>query len=406
MLDGDWSSDVCSSDLSSPIQHIVENGGFMAGTDRSSVRFRASETFVPASTLKILTAYAAMETLGPEFRFTTSFYFDRQTRSLYIRGGGDPMLVSESVTDIAKIIAELLKKQQVDSVTHLYLDDSAFSVATPPPGSAMSDNPYDTQNSALAVNFNALPIRVNPDGTVVSAEPQTPTLPIIKEIGEQFSPGEYRVNIYAYPQLCAAGDPALRYTAELFAANLLAQGIHIGHWQRKVLPTDVPLLYRYQGAKNLNQILRPCLKYSNNFIANQLFLAVGLNMLGQPVTWTKGQLAMSQFIAKKMPTIKSAIQVVDGAGLSRDNRISPTAMIALLDRFRPYSFLLPEIKNRLIKSGTLKGVYCYAGYFQINGSLVPFALFLNQDKNRRDEVIGRLEGLAKHMLKPRVTTGK
>jgi len=58
----------------------------------------ADEPFVPASVTKIMTAWLALEVLGGDYRFETRFYLDDK-RVLYVRGGGDPFLISEELVD-------------------------------------------------------------------------------------------------------------------------------------------------------------------------------------------------------------------------------------------------------------------------------------------------------------------
>src|SRR4029450_5233117 len=60
----------------------------------------ADKPFVPASVAKIVTAWLAMEVLGADYRFEIRFYLDRN-RVLYIRGGGDPFLISEELAELA-----------------------------------------------------------------------------------------------------------------------------------------------------------------------------------------------------------------------------------------------------------------------------------------------------------------
>ena len=60
----------------------------------------ADEPFVPASVAKIVTAWLAMEVLGGDYRFATRFYLDKK-RVLYVRGGGDPFLISEELATLA-----------------------------------------------------------------------------------------------------------------------------------------------------------------------------------------------------------------------------------------------------------------------------------------------------------------
>src|SRR5215510_6757771 len=60
----------------------------------------AAEPFVPASVAKIVTAWLALEVLGGDYRFQTRFYLDKD-RVLYVRGGGDPFLISEELAMLA-----------------------------------------------------------------------------------------------------------------------------------------------------------------------------------------------------------------------------------------------------------------------------------------------------------------
>ena len=130
--------------------------------------------------------------------------------------------------------------------------------------------------------------------------------------------------------------------------------------------------------------------YSNNFIANQLFLAVGAARYGYPATWDKGRRAMAAYLGEKHGLTAEKIRVVEGAGLSRQNRVSPDAMLVLLNAFKPYAGHLPLENGRLVKSGTLQGVYSYAGYFRENDRLDSFVLLLNQQDNTRDSLLQAL----------------
>jgi D-alanyl-D-alanine carboxypeptidase len=65
----------------------------------------ADEPFVPASVSKIVTAWLALEVLGGDYRFETRFYLDDK-RVLYVRGGGDPFLISEELAPLATLFAQ------------------------------------------------------------------------------------------------------------------------------------------------------------------------------------------------------------------------------------------------------------------------------------------------------------
>ena len=77
----------------------------------------ADQPFVPASVAKIVTAWLAMEVLGPDYRFETRFYLDRD-RVLYIRGGGDPFLISEELAQLASALVAAILEPHANLLRH------------------------------------------------------------------------------------------------------------------------------------------------------------------------------------------------------------------------------------------------------------------------------------------------
>ena len=112
----------------------------------------ADKPFVPASVAKIVTAWLAMEVLGADYRFETRFYLDRG-RVLYIRGGGDPFLISEELAELAPALVAAIGKQPLSGIV---LDASYYPSDIRIPGIEDTDEAYDALNSALAVNFNTI----------------------------------------------------------------------------------------------------------------------------------------------------------------------------------------------------------------------------------------------------------
>nr|MBC8342576.1 hypothetical protein [Bacteroidota bacterium] len=62
-------------------------------------------------------------------------------------------------------------------------------------------------------------------------------------------------------------------------------------------------------------------------------------------------------------------------------------MMAVLEKFKKYQYLLTEKKGVLVKSGTLTGVYNYAGYIKTATGLFPYTILLNQKRNNRDQIL-------------------
>lgn len=367
----------------------LDNGGYALQVSGKIVcSYNLHSRFIPASTIKILTALMALETLGPDFRFSTQFYRDNGA-NLYIKGAGDPLLTSESIADIATRLQKLGIKQ----LKSIVLDDTAFALEGPPPGSTNSTNPYDAGNGALAVNFNSLPFTVTPDNKVVSGEPQTPAIPLMHEIGSRYSKGSYRVNVSSFDARRNHSN-ILRYCGELFISIFQHHGITVENGYRPGgAPPGTKHLFTYTSPTTLRKLVQLCFRYSNNYIANQLYLTCGRRVHGDPATWQKAHTAARRFISGRLGLSPEAIRLVDGSGLAATNAITPAAMLIILERFRPYADLLSQQRGISLKSGTLQGVYSYAGYFGAGTELSPFVLFLNQQRNTRSIILQLLQEL-------------
>jgi serine-type D-Ala-D-Ala carboxypeptidase/endopeptidase (penicillin-binding protein 4) len=165
----------------------------------------AEKPFVPASVAKIVTAWLAMEVLGADYRFNTRFYLDGD-RVLYIRGGGDPFLISEELTQLASPLVAAIGKQPLSGIV---LDASYYPSDIRIPGIEDTDEAYDALNSALAVNFNTI-YAVRKGKTVHSAEEQTPITPLaISQFRARGSQGRSRISLtqgHGGPAVCGRAD--------------------------------------------------------------------------------------------------------------------------------------------------------------------------------------------------------
>ncbi len=368
----------------SELERIIDNGGYMVRGDGAAVSFNEQDLFIPASTLKILTSLVAIENLGQDYRFATQFFIDKK-KNLFIKGYGDPTLTSELVLKIGRTLAGMGVRQ----ATTIYLDAGSFALNGETAAEENSANPYDAPNGALAVNFNALPVLMAGDGSFSSGELQTPLLPLMNEAAKNLTPGMHRININT---LAPKGQlsPALRYTGELFVTLFRQAGIKVNNYNVAGVPAKLQPIYSHYS-EPLVEIIRSCLKNSNNFIANQIFLMCGAKAYGLPATWEKSRRFFARFIEKSLPLYRGKIIVREGSGLSRKNKMSPAALVEILDLFKPFSTLLKCQENILVKSGTMRDIYCYAGYFVQKDRLFPFAVLLNQRKNTRQRVLEILQ---------------
>lgn len=361
----------------------IDHGGYSLSLNGKSIAgHRRDDLFVPASTIKLLTALAVFRHLGEDYRFTTDFLLG-PGRTLHIRGSGDPFLTSEALAEVAM----RLKAKGIDQLGGLVLDDAAFQLEHDlPDGSLNSVNPYDTGNGALAVNFNTIAFRKDPDGTIHPLEPQTPVLPISEEIGAHLGPGDYRLNTTAFP---VQGDltAPLRATGELIAAVLGQHGIQVEPViSHGLTPAEALAITSLTSAKTSWEMVRDCLHFSNNYIANQLALTAGAVRFGYPASWAKARQTLRE-MATQLGIPETAMEIIEGSGLSRDNRLSPAAMLKIVAAFAPWRDLLPEKQGALLKSGTMEGIFCYAGYVELPTGTAQLVIMLNQQDNRRDAIL-------------------
>lgn len=356
-----------AADAIGQVRGLSKAGLLAIDNTRAVVSYNADRSFVPASTMKVLTALAALETWGRGYRFETDFYLDGSDR-LWVKGLADPYLVSEELD----LVARKLRSQGVKRVAGIGLDDSFFAPNVEISGRSSSDNPYDAPVTALAVNFNTINV-IKRGGKVLSAEPQTPITATARRLGAAGGAGKKRVNL-------RERDTAVRYFGELLTAKLESNGIQVGEGVRGGrVPAGAKRIYRHNNSRTLSEIVVPMLKYSTNFVANALFLRLADPKGAGQVSTASAQRAMTGFARKKFGWRDFRIE--DGAGLSRGNRLTPRQLIDVLDAFAPYRDLMAiqaGNANVRAKTGTLRGVSCNAGYVRRGGNWVPFALMINQ----------------------------
>jgi D-alanyl-D-alanine carboxypeptidase/D-alanyl-D-alanine-endopeptidase (penicillin-binding protein 4) len=323
-----------------------------------------SKKYVPASTLKILTALAAIHYLGKEYRFRTEFYLDRE-HNLKIKGYGDPLLVSEVWQKIAHALAPRLQ-----GCKDLIVDDTYFVRDIQIPGVKNSTNPYDAPVGAVCANFNTLLFKRDKAGRIVSAEPQTPMTPLALEKVHQLGLEQGRYT------LTHNGSEAARYAGELLVHFLRKTGRDFqGKVRVGIVSPEDRLLFTYRSVFTLEESLRKMMEFSSNFMANQIFLALGAHVHGSPGTVEKGSRTVSRY-AKDVLRLND-IRIVEGSGISRQNRLSALDMLSILRAFEPYRDLLTRKGPLLYKTGTLKGLETRAGFIECgHGRPYCFVVFL------------------------------
>jgi serine-type D-Ala-D-Ala carboxypeptidase/endopeptidase (penicillin-binding protein 4) len=334
---------------------------------------------VPASILKLVTTLAALEKLGPAYRFRTEFYIDPQN-NLKIRGYGDPLLISEQLQVIADNLASRLT-----SIRNLILDDSYFEQPIRIPGLGTSTEPYDAPNGALCVNFNTVAFN-HRNGSWVSDERQTPLLPSV--IPHIVASGLTRGRI----TLAADSTEALQYSGELLRYFFRQAGIaiHGTIGRGRIDPQTDRLVWSYRSQDDLRKIVTDLMEYSNNFIANQILLVMGAEVLGPPATMDKGLQVLRSYYHNALKI--EGGRIVEASGISRRNRITARAMLKILRQYEPYHSLMRHEGRQFYKTGHLNGVRTRAGFLtSTHGGLYRFVVFINTPGKSTDGIMNAIE---------------
>lgn len=362
----------------SQVLNMVQNGTVLAVAENGTPLFahNIDQRFVPASTLKVGTALTALYTLGKDYRFKTEFYSNGSDGVLYIKGYGDPFMVSEEISRLAF----QLKEKGIKKVAGIVLDASFYDESIQVSGRSNTLNPYDAQLGALVANFNTIMIQKDNGGKVTSAELQTPTTELHTLLASKARVGKSRISLVHHPR------EAVLYFGYLLKEFLIQNNIPVtGVIQKGLIPKGSKVFYTYYNSRNLQQVLTPALEYSQNLVMNQVFLASGAKLFGAPATMEKGRQAMDTFFRKQLGMTKFSLE--EGSGLSRQNLFSATEMDKIMVKFFPYKDLLPLKHNMRVKTGTLNGVACLVGYFKSTQyGWVRFVIMLNQGANYRFEI--------------------
>jgi D-alanyl-D-alanine carboxypeptidase/D-alanyl-D-alanine-endopeptidase (penicillin-binding protein 4) len=315
----------------------------------------------PASVMKLVTTWSALEYLGPAYTWPTEVYFlgDFDGRKLdgdlALKGYGDPYLVVEEVW---KLLRSLRRMGLTEISGDLVLDDSHFAIDEPDPG-AFDGQPYRTYNvvpNALLMNFKAVQFQFMPDparGRVnVATEPVLANLTVDNNLALVDGPcrgyqagisfnhadpdslervvldGQFsrRCNVYGL------GRTVLQH--DTFAFGLFSSlwnevgGDFDGALRREQLPPEAAPAFVWQS-KPLGEIVRSINKNSNNVMTRQLLYTLGAEAGGAPGTRASGVAAVRELMTARGIDADS-LMLQNGAGLSRDERASMQFLVDLL----------------------------------------------------------------------------
>ena len=337
---------------------------------------RANVAVNPASVAKLVTTYVALEQLGPAFSWSTPVFVDGAVQggtlvgNVYLQGQGDPKLVVERLWLLLRRLQGLgIQQVQGDIV----LDRSAFETVQQDPGAFDGEplRPYNAAPDALLLNFKSVVMTFVPDRNgraQIQYEPPlagvqtSASVPLAAgdcgdwrgSLKADFSdPGRIRFG-GGYPAACgerawpvAYADPR-SYPARAIAGLWSEMGGKLtGQVRDGRVPAGLRPTFTVQSPP-LAEIVRDINKYSNNVMAQQLFLTLSLQHKGVGTQAGSRELVRAWWRER----IGGEAPVIDnGSGLSRDERITAQQLAKLL-QLAWASPLMPELVSSLPVAGT------------------------------------------------------
>ena len=388
----------------------------------------ADRMMIPASNMKIITSAAALGILKPSFTFETYFRHSGVRNAgtidgdLVVEGRGNPHLVSE---DLWLMVNELQKRGIRRITGDLVLDDSYFDGEMFP--STWKTSPtrraFEAPTSALALNFNSVTINIYPASTKnekprAAIDPQSDYITFINNMRSSGN-GRSKITIDLKPRktggeiivlggVVRAGSKEktyyrsvanpINYFGKTFIRLAKKAGITIDGEIRRG-SHDKPLIEIFHHtSRPLYQQLMDMNQYSNNFMAEQLVKTIGAETAGNPGSLKKGLLKVREYL-ESLGLPPDKFKLADGSGLSRENRVSCSVVVSLLERLYTQWEGGPEfitslarmgregsVEERMVssdkairvKTGTLKSVSALSGYYPLpSGDILAFSMIHN-----------------------------
>ncbi|GIU17270.1 MULTISPECIES: D-alanyl-D-alanine carboxypeptidase/D-alanyl-D-alanine-endopeptidase [unclassified Shewanella] len=394
---------------------------------KAEVEFRkdAERLFVPASTMKLLTAVAATTALGRDFNFTTqidSFVGIKNSRiegDLFLRFDGDPTLTTNDIRQLFK----QLQKQGLNHIDgNLYLvgdqqetlqapgwvwDDLGICYAAPVSRYILNQNCVKAKlEPRLADNQSTLtfsqfePISIT-NSAIFDKIDNIPfcELSLQRHSNNHFSLSGCYAGQKPLKLAIAVSDPALY--AQNSLTNML-ENLGITIKGRVLLTSKRPantLLLAQHKSKPLSELTDIMLLKSDNLIADSLLKRLGQHVYGVSGSFINGSAAMKQILTKQGIDLSSA-NIVDGSGLSRYNLLSAeqlSQVLLLIKQDKQLNFLIDQLPIAgktgtltyrrgytstplkgvvLAKTGSMMGVANLAGFIKQDGRLTQAFVIL------------------------------
>lgn len=386
--------------------------------------YHADDRVHPASNTKLLTTAAALSRLGPAYTFATDLAAPSITGgvvpTLYLIGRGDPSFLTESLW---KLVDEARLNGLTEVAGDLVIDESFFTGDHTPPGfdAQTTDEAFRAPSGAASLNFNQLVLHIAPgakagEPVVVRVAPDSGYAKI-ENTARTRAKGKPRLNVIVEPDgervvARISGSLTLDGGPFITRRRIVNPAIFLGMAARKLLadakipvrgrvlvgkaPTGTVLLARTES-RPLGALVGDVNKFSNNFMAEQLFRTLGATRRGRG-DWDAGRTEVLDFARADLG--RDGMRLANGSGLFGDTSMSARDLVRVLVYMKTRRPFLPEFEASLaiggvdgtmarraraalpyalrVKTGTLDGVVALSGYTLFaDGSPAAFSILMN-----------------------------
>ncbi len=330
-----------------------------AGTGERVLERQARQPVNPASLMKLLTTAAALDRLGPAWQWSTPVRLRGTVQAgvlegdLHIQGSGDPGLSQERLWLLLRRVQQLGVREIRGDIV---IDQAAFAV--PAADAANFDGeplrPYNVGPAALMLNLRSQIYSFVPDPTAklarVLVEPPLADHAVDRSVPLVNGPcGDWRAALkagfeptrthFAGSYSAACGElnwPVADPEPASFDARLLRGlwrdlgGTLAGSVRNGPAPPGLAPSFEF-ASRPLLDTVRDINKFSNNLMAQQLFLTLALQATpGSPATLEGARETLRSWLQARLGDEARDIVVDNGSGLSRDNRISARLLTQVL----------------------------------------------------------------------------
>jgi serine-type D-Ala-D-Ala carboxypeptidase/endopeptidase (penicillin-binding protein 4) len=353
-----------------------------AGTNEVVVDLHSATPRSPASTIKVLTTFAALDALGPAYTWKTRAYADGRVENgvlhgdLYLVGGGDPYMTDERWWTFV----QGLRERGLAKITGDVVIDNNYFAPIAQSRADFDAQPFRSYNvlpDALMVNFQSSRFTVNPFGQRTRPQIVVSPLPANLVLKNEVRLGAGRCNaadggiVFDMPDRTDPNSLVVRgvfpvscgvysVTRAIMTAPDYAYGTFRTMWTQSggaidgaarlaPLPQDARLLFEYHSLP-LAEVIRLVNKYSNNVMARHLLLTLGVESFGSPATVERGRNAVRAWLAQRGIRAEGFV-LENGSGLSRSERVTARGLGEMLD-VAWHSPFMPEFAASLPLSAT------------------------------------------------------